>query len=154
MEQESPRQQWRTPKALFDQLNAEYSFTIDAASDETNALLPAYWTRESNALKQDWSGHRIWCNPPWNKILPWIDKALASGGFVALLVPSRTGSKWFLQAATNAELHFFRGRVQFKTPGEHIKESSNPYDTCLMLFGPGTVPGTIKFRDAKTGKVL
>ena len=153
-DQESPRQKWATPKALFNQLNSEYAFTVDAAAEDVNALLDTYWTRETDALKQDWSSQRVFCNPPWNKILPWINKALESTGFVVLLVPSRTGSKWFLEAATKAELHFFRGRVQFKTPGAGVKESSNPYDTCLMLFGPGIIPGTIKFRDAKTGKVL
>ena len=150
---ESPRQRWKTPLALFKQLNNEYNFTVDAAAEDDNALLDKYWTRETDALKQQWVGERVFCNPPWKKILPWIQKALKSE-FVAMLVPNRTGSKFFLEAASKAEIHFFRGRVQFQTPGEQVKQSSNPYDTCLMLFGPGTKPGTIKFRDAKTGKLL
>lgn len=33
---------------------------------------------DANGLDQDWTGERIWCNPPFSDIAPWIRKAWSS----------------------------------------------------------------------------
>ena len=63
----SARHDWQTPRSLFDPLNDEFRFTVDAAASPDNALLPCFWTPETDALNQDWSGHRVWCNPPYGR---------------------------------------------------------------------------------------
>ena len=48
--------EWETPQQLFDDLNAEFRFTIDACATPENAKCPAYYTREQDGLKQKWGG--------------------------------------------------------------------------------------------------
>lgn len=52
----STSSEWRTPKALFDELNAEFDFTVDAASTDENALCVYHYTKAQNGLKQSWGG--------------------------------------------------------------------------------------------------
>jgi hypothetical protein len=44
------------PWEIFDPLRKEFGFTVDAAASERNCRLPRFWTREDNALEQDWGG--------------------------------------------------------------------------------------------------
>ena len=44
---------WGTPIELFDSLNAEFNFTIDAAANKFNALCDRYWTEDDDALGND-----------------------------------------------------------------------------------------------------
>ena len=41
------RQNWQTPPAIFDPLNAEYRFTMDGASEPGNGLLPKASTADN-----------------------------------------------------------------------------------------------------------
>jgi phage N-6-adenine-methyltransferase len=59
----------------FAPLHKRFRFTIDAAASPTNAKLPRYWTRDDDALTQSWAGERVWCNPPYSDIRPWVEKA-------------------------------------------------------------------------------
>lgn len=52
----SDRNNWETPKALFDELNAKYHFTLDAAASSENHKVERYYTPETNGLIQDWGG--------------------------------------------------------------------------------------------------
>lgn len=52
----SDRMDWETPAKLFEKLDAEYHFTLDPASDGTNAKCKKYYTAADNGLLQDWGG--------------------------------------------------------------------------------------------------
>jgi len=83
-----------TPKWIFDQLGLQ--FDIDVASPVGGIpWIPAktYFTQYDDGLTQDWSGKRVWMNPPYSKPAPWINKWLANRNGVALLPMSK--SKWF-----------------------------------------------------------
>lgn len=54
----SDRMDWETPADLFEKLDAEYHFTLDPASDGTNAKCRKYYTVADNGLLQDWGGGR------------------------------------------------------------------------------------------------
>ena len=72
----SVSEDWSTPQWLFDQLNAEFNFTIDVCASECNAKVQRFFTKEQDGLKQDWSGETVWCNPPYGRqIKRWIYKA-------------------------------------------------------------------------------
>lgn len=47
---------WGTPQKLYDALNKEFSFTMDACADSTNYKHDNYCTVETNGLKADWGG--------------------------------------------------------------------------------------------------
>ena len=46
--------EWRTPKQVFNALDAEFEFCADMASDDDNNLHEVYFTQESDSLNNDW----------------------------------------------------------------------------------------------------
>lgn len=122
----SRRQNWRTPTVFFERLHAEFNFTLDGASEPGNGLLPLHSTAESPI---DWRGHRVFCNPPWSNIAPFLEYA-DDADLAVLLVPARTNAKWFHRALEiGAEPRFFIGRIKFVGAAH-----SSPVDCCLLVF--------------------
>lgn len=68
------------PPGDFAPLQARFAFTVDAAASEDNAKLPRFWTKATDGLSQDWRGERVYCNPPYSSIEPWVEKAHTGGG--------------------------------------------------------------------------
>jgi len=52
----SNRDDWETPQALFDKLDAVYHFDLDPASTDANAKCERHYTIEQDGLKQPWGG--------------------------------------------------------------------------------------------------
>lgn len=101
MSELSSSNEWSTPQKLFDRLNAEWEFNVDAAAAPWNAKCPVYWTKRMNALNRRWYG-RVWLNPPYGKgQLPrWMAKArreTLAGRVEAIgcLVPAYTSETWW-----------------------------------------------------------
>ena len=108
--------EWQTPPEIFNPLNDEFGFTVDAAATDENALLPRYWTKREDSIKQDWSGERIWCNPPYGRDQQlFVRKAAKLEAEVAvLLIPARTDTRiWHECIFPMAEIRFVKGRIQF-----------------------------------------
>lgn len=126
------RQNWRTPRAMFDELHAEFAFTLDGASEPGNGLLPTASTAEAPI---DWAGHRVFCNPPWSNIPPFVEQA-ARADLAVLLVPARTNARWFHRALDlGAKPRFFVGRPKFEMPGRSGPGHNSPVDCCLLVMG-------------------
>jgi hypothetical protein len=120
-------QNWRTPLAFFEQLHAEYKFTLDGASEADNGLLEKHSTAEHPV---NWGGQRVFCNPPWSNIAPFLE--LATDAELAIfLVPARTNAKWFHRAlALGARVRFFPGKLKFGGA-----KWNSPVDCLLLVFG-------------------
>lgn len=52
----SSSEEWGTPQTLFNRLNKEFNFTLDICASKENAKCPKYYTKEEDALKQEWGG--------------------------------------------------------------------------------------------------
>ena len=48
--------EWTTPDDLYQILDSEFHFTLDAASTDENAKCPRHFTAEDNGLEQNWGG--------------------------------------------------------------------------------------------------
>ena len=82
-----------TPKWLFDTLGLE--FDLDVASSNhplVNVPTKHKYTIDDDGLSQPWFG-RIWMNPPFSKVTPWIDKWLEHGNGLCL-VPLSSNGRW------------------------------------------------------------
>jgi phage N-6-adenine-methyltransferase len=128
-----PTDERTTPQDFFDKLNGCFSFTLDAAATAENAKCPAYWTLADDALKQDWGGHRIFCNPPYSRgqLMLWVTKsaqAMGRGGSVVMLIPGDTSTAAFHMAEAIGDLYFMRGRLKFNG-----MEASAKFGTVLLL---------------------
>ncbi|WP_182655553.1 DNA N-6-adenine-methyltransferase [Stenotrophomonas lacuserhaii] len=126
------QQNWRTPRSMFEALNAEFDFTLDGASEPSNGLLQRASTAETPI---SWTGERVFCNPPWSNIRPFID--LAPWAEVAVfLVPARTNVGWFHHALSlGAYPRFFQGRPKFELPDHSGNGHNSPVDCLLLIFG-------------------
>ena len=60
---------WETPAELFEQLDSEFGFQLDAAASNDNAKCASYYTESQDALTHDWKGV-VFCNPPYGRKLP------------------------------------------------------------------------------------
>ena len=119
---DSIKQDWNTPKSLFDKLNDEFNFKRDLAATSENSLCSKYYTKENDGLKQEWVGV-CWLNPPYgdksSKMVDWIKKAYESTQenpdlTVVMLIPARTNTKWFHNyCLKSSEVRFICGRPKF-----------------------------------------
>lgn len=135
------RNDWATPPELFDLLDREFDFTLDAAASHDNAKCGKYMTGADDGLAQSWRDERVFLNPPYSngnggKLLNrWIDKCISEvreNGcqlVVACLV-SDTSTRWFHKAASHAQqTRFLLGRVKYIGAGD-----SPPFGTVVMVF--------------------
>lgn len=90
-----------TDDRIWETFHERFNFTVDAAADHHNAKLPRYFTRQTDGLAQSWTGERVWCNPPYSDIEPWIRKSWHAiederAELVVMLLPAnRTEQKWW-----------------------------------------------------------
>ena len=124
---------WETPQRLFDDLNREFHFTLDACATAQNAKCTRYYNPEQNALRQPWDGV-VWCNPPYGrKIGHWVRKAFAAsseGSTVVMLLPARTDTKWFHDWIYNrSEIRFLKGRLKFGGA-----KNAAPFPSMVVIF--------------------
>lgn len=110
-----------TPDWLFERLNSEFHFTIDAAASKHNHKLPNYWTKEDNALLRLWSTERVFCNPPFSRgnvkafFLKAYEETRVSGScqLAVLLLPTYTDRDWYNMYRPHFEARFIPQRLKF-----------------------------------------
>ena len=136
----SKTDQWATPKDFFDTLNAEFHLDLDPCADEENHKTPDYFTKEQDGLRQDWSGRRVFCNPPYGRAIgAWVEKGFREGHkddtIVVMLIPARTDTRYFHDFIKNrAEVRFVTGRLKFGGGGGNPA----PFPSMVVIFrGPG-----------------
>lgn len=134
-----------TPPDLFAQLHERFRFTIDVAAAPHNAKLPRFFTRERSGLLHPWTGERVWCNPPFSAIGPWVRKAWHERNpLTVMLVPAnRTEQPWWQEHvepyrdrcdARMFRTEFLPGRIRFLRPGqERIGPNERPLFGCALL---------------------
>ena len=82
-----------TPPWIFEALKLRFDLDV-ASSDNPLVVVPtaAYFTKDDDSLNRDWTG-RVWMNPPFSKVTPWIEKWIKhANGFC--LVPLSSNGKW------------------------------------------------------------
>ena len=63
----SERDDWETPRDVFERCDEVWHFELDAASNDENALCERHFTKEQDGLKQEWGGGtRLVQSPIWS----------------------------------------------------------------------------------------
>ena len=114
---------WQTPKAVYDEPNAEFKFDFDPCPPNPNF----------DGLTVEWKSSN-YVNPPYGrKIGSWIRKGYEEhlkGKVVVFLIPSRTDTKWWHDYIMKAdEIRFVKGRLKF---GE--AKNSAPFPSAVVIF--------------------
>lgn len=157
----SVNERWGTPQNLFDILNQEFRFGLDAAADLTNhkclfyigpnsslgedALAADHWASSSKALNQ---ARTVWCNPPYTKsgggILPWMKRGRATaqaGAICVMLIYARTDTKAWQDIVHPFadEVRLIEGRLKFEPPGDYTgKATTAGAPSAIVIFRPET----------------
>lgn len=152
---------WRTPPEVFNTLDKEFNFVADMAASEENAKCELYFTEKENSLSFNWNeevnflhfkpGNKyVWCNCPYSKPMPWIEKAIeaqANGLGVVMLLNADTSVSWFTKAIEFlSEIRFLIGdeketggysigRIAF-LDGEGNPGKQNNKPQFVLVFNP------------------
>lgn len=135
------------PPAEFWVLNRRFNFSIDVAATCRNAKLPRFVTRERDGLSISWAGERVYCNPPFSEIRPWVEKAWSEtdAELAVLLLPaSRTEQPWWQQLieprrdreGSQLRVEFLPNRLRFIKPDRVTVQSNSraPFGCCLCIW--------------------
>ena len=134
---------WGTPQWLFDSINAEFPFTLDAAANHLNSKCARYLV---DGLAFNWAevcepGSWVWNNPPFSDVNPWVDQWVAcaeAGVGVVSIVNNQSGAIWWHKAMDAAsELRFSLGRVAFIHPVTGLPMNDNNMGQVIFVFEPG-----------------
>ena len=101
------------------------------------------YRKRDNGLKKPWFG-RVWLNPPWSTVLPWLVRLLehldtdaAHEGM--MLVRNDPSTEWFKRAEKRATAIAFMGeRTRYwQLEGTQVVECGTPeFSSVLFYFGP------------------
>lgn len=134
------------PPSDFEPLNERFRFTVDAASSIENRKCERHWTKEDNGLEQSCAGERVYCNPPYSDIMPWIRKAWRerNAELVVMLLPAnRTEQRWWQdgvepfrdRTGSVLRIEFLPGRLRFLKAGQKtIKPNERPPFGCVLCI--------------------
>jgi phage N-6-adenine-methyltransferase len=144
---------WETPAALFEELDREFHFTLDAAASAANHKHRRWFGPDhpcahyhdataipwGDRLYQDES---VWLNPPYSRVREFMEKAAAEAQnnrcTVVCLVPARTDTRWFhahiwderwQHTRPGVEVRFIKGRVKFGAA-----TSGAPFPSMVVIF--------------------
>lgn len=138
----------------WEWIDGEYGpFTLDVASSALNTKTPRHYTREDDGLVQSWAGERVWCNPPYSDIAPWVEKAWSQWfgdprprAITMLLPANRCEQKWWQsqvepyrdRSRSPLATRFLPGRMRFDRPGVEIgPKGDRPPFGCVLLTWRG-----------------
>lgn len=126
---------WRTPYRLFRNLHREFSFSMDGAATEYDALLPRFTDDIHN---QSWVGERVFCNPPYSDTKTFLVKA-PEADLAVFLIPHRANTSYWLRCVyTNPFLHEIRTlhrAVKYLPPaGKKGAVVRSPFASCVLIY--------------------
>jgi site-specific DNA-methyltransferase (adenine-specific) len=146
----SKSDEWETPQDLYEALDREFNFTLDAAATAENAKCPDYLGPDHpaealrDALRVSWGvfcDEAVWCNPPYSKVRAFVEKAVRTslaGTTVVMLLPARTDTRWFHDLIWDrhhhrplyeVEVRFLKGRLKFGG-----SKDSAPFPSMVVVF--------------------
>jgi site-specific DNA-methyltransferase (adenine-specific) len=131
-----------TPETVFEQLNKEFKFNLDAAADFKNRKCKLYFNEKDNAFSKNWNvlpQTIVWLNPPNGRnYKKWIQKAVKESDkcTVVCLLPATTEADWFKEYVfARAEVRFINKRLKFDG---HLTGSTK--GSMVVIFGRGIKP--------------
>lgn len=137
------RDYWRTPVQFFNFAKIQFfNFDVDLACNTNNSLcdLGLYHDCGVDSLGEEWIdwGRYGWCNPPYSKIKPWLEKAIdqRDKGFSSVfLIPTPNGeSRDQIIVEESNQLVYIQGRVPFISSVTGKPASGSFRGSCFVVF--------------------
>lgn len=137
----------------FAAWNERFGFTLDVAASHHNAKCAQYFIEADDGLAQSWAGQRVWCNPPYSDIRPWVEKAWrewhsGQAELIVMLLPNNRCEQGWWQDLVEpyrdrhplpgyVRVEFLRGRLRFIQSGRTDVGPNErpPFGNCLLIWG-------------------
>lgn len=150
--------EWGTPPDLFARLHRRFKFDYDAFASHENALCSMYSTRDGtfgkllhppdepaqisglDGLTYDWSGLRVFMNPPYSRglIEQCIEKAYEErerADIIVALIPASTETQWFQRfILPHCHIDWLAKRVRYIDPVTKQPGQSPPSGSVIAVF--------------------
>lgn len=144
MSEEKIRDSGATPWELICAIEEMFRLNIalDVCASANNAKAKKFYTIKDNGLEKSWAVKQgyskrqvAWCNPPYSKVMPWVEKGLVESEWLMLL-KNDPSTKWFQKLVYDRSTLFFFlcPRVQH-VPPPGIDYSSNNFPSVLVYRG-------------------
>ena len=133
-------QAWQTPPVIFNDLNREFRFELDAAASAQNSLCKKFISKEDDAVLMDeWPASRIWLNPPYNRNSHFMEKAVEQslmGKLIVALIFVRSDTQWWHDWVMPyaSEIRLVKGRIYFSKADGTCGPATSP--SCIIVFPP------------------
>lgn len=119
----SASDEWSTPVDVYAALDAEFHFDFDPCplGGDIDGIAPLF---------VKWEGRRVFCNPPYSNIRPFLERALEAD-IAVFLVPARTDTRWMHEIVLPyaKEIRFIKGRLKFGDA-----KNSAPFPSMIVIF--------------------
>ncbi len=104
----------RTPIDIWESINNEFEFTLDACASDENHLLDKYYTKDNSCLNKDWTGEVVYCHPMFDIYIgKFVEKCfnemMEHNVVSVMLIPASTHTRYFhkfIYKKTNVEVRF------------------------------------------------
>lgn len=132
--------EFETPPELFCELLRKYDFKpiLDAAATKENRKCLMYFSKEDNALEQDWK-YATWVNHPHSLHEQFVQKAYQEwqkhNVTIMMIIPANCGrtTYWHKYIEGIAYYSMIKGSITFLKNGKPTKDSSrNAY--CVVIW--------------------
>ena len=151
--------EWETPPHIFDALDDEFTFELDAAACPRTTKCSFWFDKTDDALVQDWTSPTsygqtcidnpmwlgcpwvtVWCNPPYGRdVGKWVEKAFREsqkGLTVVMLLMASTDTAWWHDYVSKAaQVRLIRGRLAF-TRAKDGHSGPAPKGSAVVVFTP------------------
>ena len=151
------KDEWRTPKDIFDKLDEEFNFTVDVAADMSNHLCPYYFSDKipPSAFDIDWAetyygtaGKQgkecaFWMNPPYSRgngerFCKKAYEESQRGCIVVGLLKCDTSTKYYHDYVMKAhEIRVLPRRVKFMASDTGETVGSPTFDNIIVIWKSG-----------------
>lgn len=135
----SKKMDWCTPQYVFDSLDQEFHFVLDAAATDKNKKCGLFYSPENSGMDHSWNvGGAVFCNPPYGRqIGKWVKKAFEEsklGVTIVMLIPARTDTSYFHDYIYGkAEIRFIKGRIRFADEYGNTSAPA-PFPSMIVIY--------------------
>lgn len=132
-------ERWQTPGWIFDPLNQEFQFQLDAAADAETTRCDNYLTDALNT--DEWPASPVWMNPPYgSKIEPFVRKADEQARrfhmTIVALIPFRCRAAYWHECIIGraVEVRCIRTRPRFVRVDGTVPKLTGTCDSCIVVW--------------------
>ena len=131
--------EYETPPELVELLCEKFNVQpkLDVAATDENHKFDVYFTKEDNAIIQDWKLD-AWCNHPHTLHKEFVEKAYQewqkNNITVMMIIPSNTGRTryWHKFIEPYAEYKMIKGNIRFLKDGIPTKDAARNGYVCVI----------------------